>query len=283
MEDALKAAQSPREFDRLRDEMESLGQRVDDLRAEAASEHDLRSLRVVIEQLSARVAQGPDLRPLADLDRRLTEITKWLEQGRGDQVGNQIADLEQRVFELDNRIADALRQDHAAQSWAGVEREFTGLSDRLANTEQQLQHIATLEQSIHQLYQSMEQSRNWARDVAEDAANRMATRLMQEWPANTPAAGPSPELHALENALETVRTNYETADRRNQETLGAVHETLEQIVNKLTELEQFRGETKPAAEAEPGFAAGAAFSTPETSPASEEPQSLARAQERSRS
>ena len=251
MEDALKAAQSPREFDRLRDEMESLGQRVDDLRAEAASEHDLRSLRVVIEQLSARVAQGPDLRPLADLDRRLTEITKWLEQGRGDQVGNQIADLEQRVFELDNRIADALRQDHAAQSWAGVEREFTGLSDRLGNTEQQLQHIATLEQSIHQLYESMEQSRNWARDVAEDAANRMATRLMQEWPANTPAAGPSPELNALENALETVRTNYETADRRNQETLGAVHETLEQIVNKLTELEQFRGETKPAAEAEP--------------------------------
>src|SRR4029078_3184109 len=180
------------------------------------------------------VAQGPDLRPLADLDRRLTEIAKWLEQGRGDHVGNQIAELEQRVFELDNRIAQAMRQDHALQALAGVEREFAGLNDRLAATEQQLQHIATLEQSIHQLYQSMEQSRDWAREAAEDAAGRMASRLTEE--ARAPAAGPSPELQALENALETVKANYETADRRNQETLRAVHETLEQIVSKLTEL-----------------------------------------------
>jgi len=244
------ARQDDVELGRLRAEMESLGQRVDDLKAEAASEHDVRSLRVVIEQLSARVAQGPDLRPLADLDRRVTDITKWLEQSRGDQVGNQIAELEQRVFDLDNRIAAAMRQDQSPQAWAGIEREFAGVSDRLANTEQQLQHIATLEQSIHQLYQSMEQSRNWARDVAEDAANRMASRLMQDWPGKGQAAGPSAELQALENALEAVRTNYENADQRNQDTLGAVHETLEQIVNKLTELEQLRDHQVPPAAAE---------------------------------
>jgi localization factor PodJL len=245
-----QAHQDDGELARLHAEMESLGQRVDDLKAEAATERDLRSLKVVIEQLSARVAQGPDLRPLADLDRRLTDITKWLEQGRGDHVGNQIAELEQRVFDLDNRIAAAMRQDQGPQSWAGIEREFAGVSDRLANTEQQLQHIATLEQSINQLYQSMEQNRNWARDVAEDAANRMASRLMQDWPGKTQAAGPSAELQALENALEAVRTNYENADRRNQETLGAVHETLEQIVSKLTELEQLRNQPLSAAPAE---------------------------------
>lgn len=239
------------ELGRLRAEMESLGQRVDDLKAEAASEHDLRSLRVVIEQLSARVAQGPDLRPLADLDRRLTDITKWLEQGRGEQVGSQIAELEQRVFDLDNRIAASMRQGPPADAWAGIEREFAGVSDRLAHTEQQLQHIATLEQSIHQLYQSMEQNRNLARDVAEDAASRMASRLMQDWPAGSQAA-PSSELQALENALATVRSNYESADQRNQETLGAVHETLEQIVNKLTELEQLRDQpAAPVAQARP--------------------------------
>jgi localization factor PodJL len=268
MQEAFGAAQVAGEIGHLRTEMESLGQRVDDLRAEAASEHDLRSLRVVIEQLSARVAQGPDLRPLADLDRRLTEITKWLEQGRGDHVGNQIADLEQRVFALDNRIAEAMRRDHVSQVWAGAEREFAGLSDRLTNTEQQLQHLATLEQSIHQLYQSMEQSRNWSRDVAEDAANRMASRLMQDWPAKAQAQGPSPELQALEEALAAVRTNYETADRRNQETLGAVHETLEQIVNKLTELEELRGEPQGPVPAKPVLAAEAEVPTP-----SQEPQS----------
>ena len=273
MQDMLRTVQTPQELDRLRADMESLGQRVDDLRAEAASEHDLRSLRVVIEQLSARIAQGPDMRPLTDLDKRLTEITKWLEQGRGEQVGNQIAELEQRVFELDTRIADTMRHDHSSPALAGVEREFAGLSNRLTNTEQQLQHIATLEQSIHQLYQSMEQSRNWARDVAEDAANRMASRLMQDWPGKD--VGPSPELHALERALETVRNNYETADRRNQETLGAVHETLEQIVNKLTELEQLRTATgAPAGGSEPDFAAAPNFTLVAESPAPQEPESF---------
>lgn len=255
MQDSFGSAHVVGELGHLRAEMESLGQRVDDLKAEAASENDLRSLRVVIEQLSARIAQGPDLRPIADLDRRLTEITKWLEQGRGDHVGNQIADLEQRVFELDNRIAEAMRQDNASQAWAGVEREFAGLSERLGSTEQQLQHIQTLEQSIHQLYQSMEQNRDWARTVAEDAANRMASHLMQDWPGKVQSAGPSPELRALEDALAAVRSNYEASDHRNQETLGAVHETLEQIVNKLAELEELRGRPMAAAQAEPVLAA----------------------------
>ena len=254
LEDFLAAVHAPQELGRLRSEMEGLGQRVDDLKSEAASEHDLRSLRVVIEQLSARVAQGPDLRPLADLDRRLTEITKWLEQGRGDHVGNQIAELEQRVFDLDNRIAQSMRQDHALQALSGVEREFAGVNNRLAATEQQLQHFATLEQSIHQLSQSMEQSRNWAREAAEDAANRMASRLTDDWSARAPASGSSPELQTLEKALKTVRTNYETADLRNQETLRAVHETLEQIVNKLTELEQLRGGPQTTAPEEPALA-----------------------------
>jgi localization factor PodJL len=256
MEDFLTAVQAPQELGRLRVEMEGLDQRVDDLKSEVASEHDLRSLRVVIEQLSVRIAQGPDLRPLADLDRRLTEIARLLEQGRGDRVGDQIADLEQRVLELDNRIAQAMRHDHAVQALAGIEREFAGLNGRLAATEQQLQHIATLEQSIHQLYQSMEQSREGARETAEYATNRMANRLMEDWQGKAPASGSSPEVRALENALEMVKANYETADRRNQETLRGVHETLAQIINKMTELEQLRGERQTAAEVEASLPSG---------------------------
>jgi localization factor PodJL len=260
MEDLLAAAKAPPELGPLRAEMEGLGQRVDDLTSEAASEQDLRSLRVVIEQLSARVAQGPDPDPLTDLDRRLTEMTKLLEQGRGSHVGNQIAELEQRVFELDNRIAETMRQEQTAQTWAGVEREYSGLDHRLAATEQQLQHVASYEQSIHQLYQSVEQSRDWAREVAEDAVNRMARHLREEWQANAPATALSPDVQALENALETVRINSETADQRNQETLRAVHETLEQIVNKLTDLEQLRGAPQSAARAEPVSAAASTIS-----------------------
>jgi hypothetical protein len=42
---------------------------------------------------------------------------------------------------------------------------------------------------------------------------------------------------ALKDGLQAVRDSAANADQRNQETLEAVHETLEQIVNKLAELE----------------------------------------------
>ncbi len=47
----------------------------------------------------------------------------------------------------------------------------------------------------------------------------------------------SPEIAALEQGLRAVRESAENSDRRSQETLEAVHETLEQIVGKLAELE----------------------------------------------
>ncbi len=48
---------------------------------------------------------------------------------------------------------------------------------------------------------------------------------------------PSQELQALRDGLAAVRDSAANADQRNQETLVAVHETLEQIVEKLAELE----------------------------------------------
>ncbi len=221
------------EIGRLRDEMEDLGQRVDDLTIKAASEHDLDSLRIAIEQLSARVAQRPDLKTLADLDRRLTEITNKLEQSCGNHVGNQID-----AADLDKRIAAAMRQNQISPPWSVIERKFAGFSDRLANTEMHFEHVATLEKWIIQLYRNLEETLDWTRDVAEDAASRMESRLVEEWSSETNPAATSAEFEALENALAAVRTDHKDADQRNQKALGAVKDALEQIVSKLTEFEQ---------------------------------------------
>jgi localization factor PodJL len=172
----------------LRDEVESLGQRLDDLTVKAASEHDLSSLRIAIEKVSARIAQGPDLKPLADLDRRLTEMTNKLEHRLANHVGGQIG-----AADLDKRIATAVRQNQIPPPWTVIERKLTGISDRLANTEMELQHIATHEKWILQLYKGLEEALDWSRNVAEDAASRMANHLVQEWsrsadPAKTSAA-----------------------------------------------------------------------------------------------
>jgi localization factor PodJL len=224
------------EMQRLRAEIASLNLRIDEANSGTASDRDVQALRVAIEQLSTRVAQGPDLRPLADMDRRLADLTDRLEQSQNQPRHiPQLAELEHRMNELDMRLEDAVHRRDDTRAFAALEQQIATVSDRVGNTERQLGHLETLERAINQLYESIEQSRNWSQQAAEDAANRMAERLMTV--QAQAQSGPSPELIALQDGLRTVRDSASASDRRNQETLEAVHETLEQIVTKLAELE----------------------------------------------
>lgn len=251
------------EMQRLRAEIGLLNQRIDSTRTETASERDVHALRVALEQLSTRVAQGPDMRPLADMDKRLVDITQRLEQSQQSARNNpQLADLERRMAELDHRLNDAMQAQGDGQAQLALEQKISEVADRVGQAEHQLGHLETIERAINQLFDSVEQSRDWAKDVAEDAANRMADRLM-----NAPGAAPltlagSPELQALEEGLRAVRESAVGADKRNQETLQAVHDTLEQIVTKLAELETAAVGQQVAAAAQ-----GSHFAAPEREPA----------------
>ncbi len=233
-----QGSSSNAELQRLRAEVGALNQRIDGARADTASERDVHALRIALEQLSTRVAQGSDMRPLADMDRRLVDITQRLEQGQQAARSNpQLGDLERRMAELDHRLEEAMRHQGDVQAQLALEQKISEVADRVGQTEHQLGHLETIERAINQLFDSVEQSRGWAKDVAEEAANRMADRLMNAPHATPLALGNSPELQALEEGLRAVRESAISADQRNQETLQAVHDTLAQIVTKLAELE----------------------------------------------
>jgi localization factor PodJL len=219
---------------RLKSEMGGLSRRVDDIRAGAASERDVHALRVAVEQLSTRVAQGPDMRPLAEMDRRLGELTRKLEQSTvTGRTLPQFGELEQRIAELDHRLAEAMRLQGDQQAITSLEQHIAEVNDRVGRAEQQLGNLETMERAIHQLYESLESNRSQIGQTAEEAANRAVERFM----AAQGGAGGSAEIRAMEEGLRAVRESAAHAEQRNQETLEAVHETLEQIVNKLAELE----------------------------------------------
>ncbi len=240
----LKEAQSslssahagPAEIQRLRHEIERLNRRIDEAGARSQPGPEVLELRNAVEQLSTRVAQGPDLRPLAEMDRRILDITQRLEQTQAATRSlPQFAELESRIAELDYKFSEAIANrgsDHSAE----IEERLAEVSDRLSRTEQQLSSLETIERAVNQLFDTMEQQRKWTEEVAEGAATRMAQQLMAAGPQQVSLAG-SPEIQALETGLTAVRTAAESADQRNQETLEAVHDTLEQIVSKLAELE----------------------------------------------
>ncbi len=265
------SAVGPAEMQRLRGEIERLNRRIDEAQSRPSDNGDVLALRSAVEQLSTRVAQGPDMRPLADMDRRILDITSRLEQTQAATRSlPQYAELESRIAELDHRFNEVVAGQGSTQS-AEIETRLAEVTDRVARTEQHLSSLETIERAVNQLFDSFEQQRSWTEQVAENAAARMAERLQAQGPQQVSLAG-SPEIMALEQGLNAVRSAAETSDQRNQETLEAVHETLEQIVTKLAELESATiGQRVAAAAAphmmmqEPGtnFAAGAVAGQPE--------------------
>ena len=231
---AKNSSASQAEIARLRADIESLNQRIDDIRTEAAAERDLHSVRLTIEQLSTRVAQLPEQRSFGDLDRRVSELSERLAELRPpDEVLPHITDIEQRVYELEGRLAEAIGSGPAGLDV--VQQQIDQVNARLGATEDRMSAIAAIERSISQLFRALEDHRDDAHGIAEDAARRVAAEFIQREEAQP--GGPSPELVALEEALAAVRDHAAQSDQQTQETLQAVHETLEEIVNKLADLE----------------------------------------------
>jgi|GEM_PF-1043260 len=229
---------SPSEIQRFRSEIEKLNGRIDDASKGAATDRDVTALRVAVEQLSTRVAEGSDNRPLVEMDRRILDLAKRLEQSQtqGHDLP-QLSELERRMAELDQRLNHALNVQSSAGQADELVQHLAVVNDRLSKTEHQLSHLETIERAIAQLYDTLEQNRDWTKQVAEEAAGRMGQHIMSQQPQAVVSSGASPEILALEEGLKAVREASHASDHRNQETLEAVHETLEQIVAKLSELE----------------------------------------------
>ena len=248
----VKSANPGGALDSIRGEIDSLNQRFDDIKTESASDQDVQSLKLAIEQLTSSVSAGHDMQPIAAMEQRLGELTHRLDQtAAGDHIAPQLAELEQRIISLDQQLVTATEKQGDAAAFTALESQISMIGERMSATEQKLGALTTIEQSISQLYGAIEDNREdnrtEARTIAEGAVTRMTGEIMQQGAPIAAPAGPSPELIALEEGLAAVRQSSQIAEQHNQETLEAVHETLEQIITKLADMEA-RDVTAPATE-----------------------------------
>jgi len=204
-------------------EISELHNRFEEIRQQSAPDHEVQALRSALELLSSRVDEAPGLEPIAQIEQRISDLSQQLQQvAQPADYQPQLGALEERVIALDNQIAAS-----SSAAIPQITSQMQTIEQRLTATEQQLGSLATIENSIQQLFASLEESRAEVQTLAGSAFG-----------AET--AGPiesSAELLALQEGLAAVRANAEAADQRTQATLEAVHETLAQIITKLGEVD----------------------------------------------
>ncbi len=226
---------NPVDIQQLRADIEHTNSRIDDARRGVASEHDVKALRQTVEHLSGKVQQTADSRPLVEMDQRIVELAQRMQTMQSAPLSTE---LEHRFADLEARVHEAVRVPADTQVQDALQHQMAQFAERMDRTERQVSHFETIERAITQLYEGLEQTRNSAKQVAEDAASRVAAQFAQQQPlAQSISLTGAPEIVALEHGLQALRESTNGADQRNQETLVAVHDTLEHIVSKLAELE----------------------------------------------
>lgn len=232
----------------LMQQMSQVSQDVQQIKVESATENDVQNLRSGLDNLShimeQKFANATHEPAFTALEQRLNDVSQRLEQTiNSPQPDPQVDNLERRVHEIDARLAASLGDSRTEELVGALGSQIDGLAQRVAHSEQQHTGVQAIEKSIAQLFESVEQTRTFAAEAAEQAAGRVAEQMA----GNGGTSEDSSTIQAIEQGLQALRTSAENADQRNQETLEAVHDTLEKVIVRLVALEEAPGGTAPGA------------------------------------
>ena len=186
----------------------------------AALAGDVQALGARIDHIAATTgASGLD-----SLSQRVHELTHALDT-RVETIGPMPQNLAALVASLTEKLdgADATGRDQAA--FEQIERRIVSLADRLENADQRSGDLSAIERGIQQLtLQVRERARN---PIA--TAERVARAVVADMPRG--------DSDSVRRDLETLHAHQAESDQRTQDTLEAVHETLERLVDRLASVE----------------------------------------------
>lgn len=223
------------EFKTLRTEIKDLGDRLSQERADAApaghdetAHADLEAIRSEIRGLSVQI---DGVR--RDEYEALRNDMKLLGERITEAPSARFGELERHLIQLTEKLASAA-QDGDPEALAQLEKQISRLAENVDASSRNMAGIGELDKTIGDLFSRIEENRTEAMEAARaaamDAVDRAAASL-------SGGAGGTEIFDGLREELAAQRANADAADRRNQDTLQAVHETLKKIAGRLEDLE----------------------------------------------
>ncbi len=252
---------------RLQDEVQAISQKIDFAARASHGEPDMQALDRIrsIETKLDMLQEAP-----TDLARRLDQIQQMMlsaPAGAGVPQGFEtlLRNLALRLESIQTSPADDSTLDRLHQ-------DIRLISERLeaspaAGQLQGLADLGNLERSISELFGQLQQLRGEMGSTAAQAARMAAGEVISQSP---PAREGVPD-ETVRRQLTEIHVAQQEAERRSNETLGAVHETLTRVVDRLVDLEKdikARPRVAPAANAP---AAGAPAAAPSMAPLQTQP------------
>jgi localization factor PodJL len=204
-----------------------------ELSAGVASAEGVATIAGDVQALGARIdhiAQTTGTTGLDSLAMRVNELTQALDT-RVTEIGPLPNNLESLVKTLSDKLdqADSGSRDQVA--FDQLERQIAGLAEKIDAADQRSGNLSAIEHGIQQLTLQVRAAREDAATTAERVARTVAADLASTLPHA------SVDVSALKQDLETLHANQSESEQRTHETLEAVHDTLERLVERLAMVE----------------------------------------------
>ncbi|MBX6425034.1 MAG: SEL1-like repeat protein [Variibacter sp.] len=188
-----------------------------------------------IERYAAPPTLGEDL--LASLDRRFQALAVDLNARAPAPQGPAADDLVALIEALSKKIEALEIGRESLPTLEAIVAHLARLADRMERSGTRLDQLDNIERSFTALLDRMDALRA---DTLK-AAERVARDVASEYAG--PAALPDARVEALQQNLDALRQSQLQSERRTQDTLEAVHDTLERLVDRLAAIEAgLRGE-----------------------------------------
>jgi localization factor PodJL len=229
----------------LRRDVNGLASRMDRIAASTPEASMLGGLQSQIEILVDRIEALPrrDASGMHALEAQIVKLADKIDSiAAPSREETMLAQLQTEIGRLARQF-NAAPAGEASSALAMLEQVQTYL-DKLPAKQRMTEAAQTpIDGQISDMFKQIQALRDAAMDATE-ATERQAEREAIDVKADALAQSPGAS-EALKSELLDLRAQQEAADKRTNETLSAVHQTLERLVDRLSDLESDLGEVRP--------------------------------------
>ena len=231
---ALEPGANRRDIEQLEQQIELVSKKLDRLANSSAT--------AKIEQLLAQPNQDKQLHEISDrLDFMHNALAASIEEGVRARTESSKAQLTDLVEALARKLNSALAPNADNGAMKALESQIKQLSARLDRNDGNGAVLASIEHKLGEVFGRIEEAGASSTEAAEAAVRRATLEALRQ--AGTSPAALDP---GFKEELDDLRRVQEASGERTHETLAAVHETLERVVDRLAafedEITEIRGE-----------------------------------------